>query len=136
MKALPSPNDAVNAPDAVEVLRGWIVNGDLRLSLAFQAFGNSPETWGQLLAEAAAHIADAMSARRVTGTETPSWRAFRRAFWRILNTRRRRLDLLRLRAIRDSEGGGVGAPGTPRVSDLQRTRSAGLLDVGVFLVWA
>jgi Domain of unknown function (DUF5076) len=62
MKALPPPEDAVDASEAVEVLRGWIVNGDLQLSLAFEAFGNRPDTWGQLLAEAAVHVAAAMSA--------------------------------------------------------------------------
>jgi len=50
--------------DAVEVLRGWIVNGDLQVSLAFEAFGNNPEIWGQLLAETVTHLADAMSAEK------------------------------------------------------------------------
>jgi hypothetical protein len=47
--------------DAVEVLRGWVVGEDLQVSLAFEAFGNNPELWGQLLAEVAVHVADAMS---------------------------------------------------------------------------
>jgi len=34
----------------------------LQVSLAFEAFRNNPELWGQLLAETAVHIADAMSA--------------------------------------------------------------------------
>ncbi|MBS0380663.1 MAG: DUF5076 domain-containing protein [Proteobacteria bacterium] len=63
MKALPPPDDALTDAEAIEVLRGWVVSGDLQVSLAFEAFGNSPETWGQLLAEIALHIATAMSAQ-------------------------------------------------------------------------
>jgi hypothetical protein len=63
VKPLPPSDDAVDHPEAVEVLRCWVVGGDLQVSLAFEAFGNSPETWGQLLAETAVHIADAMSAK-------------------------------------------------------------------------
>jgi uncharacterized protein DUF5076 len=61
VKPLPPPDDAIDHDQAVEVLRGWIVGGDLQVSLAFEAFGNRPELWGQLLAETAAHVADAMS---------------------------------------------------------------------------
>jgi hypothetical protein len=61
MKPLPPPDDAIERDDAVEVLRGWIVGEDLQISLAFEAFGNNPNLWGQLLAEVAAHVADAMN---------------------------------------------------------------------------
>jgi len=61
MKPLPPPNDAIEHPNAVEVLRGWVVGGDLQVSLAFEAFGNNPAVWGQLLAETAVHVADAMA---------------------------------------------------------------------------
>jgi hypothetical protein len=64
MKPLPPPEDATNHGDSVEVLRGWVVGGDLQVSLAFEAFGNHPEMWGQLLAEVAVHVADAMSAEK------------------------------------------------------------------------
>jgi len=57
-----APDDAINHDQAVEVLRGWLVGGDLQVSLAFEAFGNQPEVWGELLAETAVHVADAMSA--------------------------------------------------------------------------
>jgi hypothetical protein len=63
VKPLPPPDDAIDHAEAVEVLRGWVVGGDLQVSLAFEAFGNSPETWGQLLAETVVHVADAMSAK-------------------------------------------------------------------------
>jgi Domain of unknown function (DUF5076) len=62
VKPLHPPDDAVDHDEAIEVLRGWVVDGDLQVSLAFEAFGNRPELWGQLLAETAVHIADAMSA--------------------------------------------------------------------------
>jgi hypothetical protein len=61
MKPLPPPDDAITHADAVEVLRGWVVDGDLQVSLAFEAFGERTELWGQLLAEVTVHLADAMS---------------------------------------------------------------------------
>lgn len=61
MKPLAPPDDAIERDDAVEVLRGWVVGEDLQVSLAFEAFGNNPKLWGQLLAEVAGHLADAMS---------------------------------------------------------------------------
>jgi hypothetical protein len=63
MKPLPPPEDAIDNSDAYEVLRGWVVGGDLQVSLAFEAFGNNPALWGQLLAETAVHVADAMSSQ-------------------------------------------------------------------------
>jgi hypothetical protein len=42
MIPLSPPDDATTRPDAVEVLRGWIVGGGLQVSLAFEAFGNAP----------------------------------------------------------------------------------------------
>jgi hypothetical protein len=62
VKPLPPPDDAIDNDKATEVLRGWVVDEDLQVSLAFEAFGNNPELWGQLLAETAVHVADAMSA--------------------------------------------------------------------------
>ena len=47
--------------DAVEVLRGWVVGDELQVSLAFEAFGNNQDLWGQLLAQIAAHLSDAMN---------------------------------------------------------------------------
>ncbi len=70
MKPLPQPDEAIGHDDAIEVLRGWVVDGDLQLSLAFEAFGNRPELWGQLLGETAVHIADAMNAEGYGDRET------------------------------------------------------------------
>src|SRR4051812_45348518 len=63
MNSLLPPEDAIDNPDAHEVLRGWVVGGDLQVSLAFEAFGNDPAIWGQLLAETAVHVADAMASQ-------------------------------------------------------------------------
>ena len=63
LKPLPPPDDAIDSDDAVEVLRGWIVNRGLQVSLAFEVFGNRPDVWGQLLAETVSHLADALSAK-------------------------------------------------------------------------
>jgi hypothetical protein len=61
MKPLPPPDEAIENPDAVELLRGWVVGEDLQVSIAFEAFGGHVEIWGQLLAETVTHIADALS---------------------------------------------------------------------------
>jgi hypothetical protein len=63
MKPLPPPEDAIDHDKAIEVLRGWIVGGDLQVTLAFEVFGKEVETWGQLLAETVSHLADALSAQ-------------------------------------------------------------------------
>lgn len=63
MKPLPPPDDAVDSNDAVEILRGWVVNQGLQVSLGFEVFGDRSEVWGQLLAEIVSHLADAMSAK-------------------------------------------------------------------------
>jgi Domain of unknown function (DUF5076) len=63
VKPLPPPNDAINSDEAVEVLRGWVASGGLQVSLAFEVFGSRTEVWGQLLAETASHLADALSTK-------------------------------------------------------------------------
>jgi hypothetical protein len=44
------------------MLRGWVIDGDLQIALATWVWQDEPETWGRLLAEAAAHVADAVAA--------------------------------------------------------------------------
>jgi hypothetical protein len=67
VKPSPPSDDAIERDDAVEVLRGWVVGEDLQVSFAFEAFGNNPNLWGQLLAEVAAHLADANEHRGLWG---------------------------------------------------------------------
>lgn len=61
MEALPHPPDAKHDKDSTEVLRGWIVEGELQISIAPWIWSEQPEEWGRLLAEAAGHMADAIS---------------------------------------------------------------------------
>ena len=52
------PPDGVEVADsAVEVLRAWISDGALLVSLNSSAFGNQTAEWGLLLAEIGHHIA-------------------------------------------------------------------------------
>jgi predicted lipid carrier protein YhbT len=61
MRILSIPHDADQDPDAIELLRAWIIHGELNISLAAWVWKDEPETWGRLLAEAAGHLADAIS---------------------------------------------------------------------------
>jgi hypothetical protein len=68
--SLPVPEDAKKAEQAVEVIRAWIVDQQLTLTLSPNVF-NSPEVWGTLLADTAYHIASAM-AQLHPGTDIPA----------------------------------------------------------------
>jgi hypothetical protein len=46
----------------VEVARGWIVDNKLQCSLFPTIWADTPEVWGILLADFAAHISDAIAA--------------------------------------------------------------------------
>jgi hypothetical protein len=61
MRPLPHPPDAENDEDSLEMLRGWIVDGNLQISLAAWVWQDEPEEWGHLLADSACHLADAIS---------------------------------------------------------------------------
>lgn len=62
MRELPIPPDAESAGQAVEVARGWIVDNKLQCSLFPTIWADTPEVWGILLADFAAHISDAIAA--------------------------------------------------------------------------
>ena len=62
MRELPIPPDAKTAEQAIELARGWIVDNKLQCSLFPTLWAENPETWGILLADFAAHIADAIAA--------------------------------------------------------------------------
>ena len=62
MRELPIPPDAKTAEQAIELARGWIVDNKLQCSLFPTIWAETPETWGILLADFAAHIADAIAA--------------------------------------------------------------------------
>ena len=62
MRPLPHPPDAEKDADSLEMLRGWVIDGELQVALATWVWQGQPETWGRLLAEAASHVADAVAA--------------------------------------------------------------------------
>ena len=43
------------------MIRGWVVDGELQVSLAAWVWADEPEQWGSLLADSACHLADAIS---------------------------------------------------------------------------
>jgi len=61
MRPLPYPPDAKQDEDSLEMIRGWVVNGKLQISLAAWVWSETPEVWGRLLADSACHLADAIS---------------------------------------------------------------------------
>ena len=62
MRPLPHPPDAEKDEDSLEMLRGWVVDGDLQVSLASWVWQDEPAQWGRLQAESACHLADAIAA--------------------------------------------------------------------------
>ncbi len=61
MRPLPHPPDAEKDDDSIEMIRGWIVDGALQISLAAWVWADEPAEWGRLLADSACHLADAIS---------------------------------------------------------------------------
>ncbi len=62
MRPLPHPPEAEKHTDSIEVLRGWIVEGELHVSIApCWEWREQPADWGRLLAQAAAQMAEAIS---------------------------------------------------------------------------
>jgi hypothetical protein len=54
---LDPPDGVVEADSAVEVLRAWVADGALLVSLNSSAFGDQTAEWGRLLAEIGHHLA-------------------------------------------------------------------------------
>ena len=61
MYVLPYPRDADDSDDAHEVLRAWVIDSALSISIAPSMWSGQPSEWGRLLAEAAGHMADAIA---------------------------------------------------------------------------
>jgi hypothetical protein len=53
------PDGVADADQAVEVMRTWIADGSMMLSLNAEAFENRVADWGRILGEVAHHIARA-----------------------------------------------------------------------------
>jgi len=56
---LDPPDGVEDAETAVELLRAWIGDGALLVSLNSSAFGDQVRDWGRLLAEIGQHVAKA-----------------------------------------------------------------------------
>ena len=61
MTPLPHPETAEYDDESVEVLRAWVVQGGLEIVIHPSHFAEQPDQWGRLLADAAEHMADAIS---------------------------------------------------------------------------
>ena len=66
---LPIPQDAIEEAESNEIIRGWLVNGKLQISLLPTIWEDEPETWGLLLADTAQHISNAISESTGTSKE-------------------------------------------------------------------
>lgn len=55
------PGEVTAAKQSVELLRAWIADGALVLSLESSAFGDQVADWGRLLAEISHHVAKAQA---------------------------------------------------------------------------
>jgi hypothetical protein len=56
---LPPPPEAYTAANCGEILRAWVVDGGLSVSLAPMSFGKEPYLWGMALVDIARHVARA-----------------------------------------------------------------------------
>jgi Domain of unknown function (DUF5076) len=59
-RELPVPDEADDAGEAHELVRGWLIDNRLACSLLPGAF-DDPAVWGVLLADVAHHIANALA---------------------------------------------------------------------------
>jgi hypothetical protein len=58
MSELAAPPDAAGDPDAMELLRAWLIGEALHCSLRADIF-EDPASWGAVLADLARHLASA-----------------------------------------------------------------------------
>jgi len=56
---LDMPDGVTDADQAVELVRAWVCDGALMVSLNSDAFGDRIEDWGRLLGEIGQHVARA-----------------------------------------------------------------------------
>lgn len=55
------PEGVAAAEQSVELIRAWVADGALLVSLNADAFGDSAATWGRLLSEIAGHAGRALA---------------------------------------------------------------------------
>lgn len=73
------PDGVANATQAVELIRAWIADGGLMVSLNADAFGDRMADWGRLLAQVGHHLANA-AALQGQMTEQDALKAIRQGF--------------------------------------------------------
>ena len=72
--------DGVDASvEAVELIRAWVADGELRVSLNADAFGDRLGEWGRLLAQVGHHVAMA-AALQGFASESEALEAIRKGF--------------------------------------------------------
>ncbi len=59
VRQLHMPDDVEKAAEAIEVVRGWVIDKHLQCSISASVFADHAQ-WGVLLADLAQHIAGAM----------------------------------------------------------------------------
>lgn len=60
MRELPHPPEAEEDKDSLEMIRGWIINGDLQVSLSAWVWQDEPKQWGRMLADTVVHLSNAI----------------------------------------------------------------------------
>jgi hypothetical protein len=73
------PDGIAGADQAVEVMRTWIADGSMMLSLNAEAFGDHVMDWGRILGEIAHHVARSAKLNGHMG-ETDALQAVRAGF--------------------------------------------------------
>jgi hypothetical protein len=73
------PDGVPEAEQAVELIRAWVADGALAVTVNGEAFGPALEEWGRVLAQVAHHIAHAASLNGELGPER-SIAALRKGF--------------------------------------------------------
>lgn len=61
------PDGVAEAAQSVELIRAWVADGTLMVSLNADAFGERVQDWGRLLSEIAEHIAKAAALQGLAG---------------------------------------------------------------------
>jgi len=82
---LDPPDGVEEAETAVEVLRAWIGDGALLVSLNSSAFGSEVHDWGRLLAEIGQHVARSAALNGYMSEEAAQG-ALREAFVAVFET--------------------------------------------------
>ncbi len=73
------PDGVTEARQAVELVRAWVCDGALMVSLNAEAFDDRIENWGRLLGEIGQHVARAAALRGATA-EHEALQAIRAGF--------------------------------------------------------